>query len=99
MHVGIARIALRIPHSHSLKERRQAARSIANRIRGRFNVSAAQDAADDGDAWQSFTLLLSCVSSDPNHADALLSQVADYISESRPDLEVVDYGVEIISGV
>ena len=99
MHVGIARIALRIPHSHSLKERRQAARSIANRIRGRFNVSAAQDAAADGEAWQSFTLLLSCVSSDTNHADALLSSVVDYIGESRPDLEVVDYGVEIISGV
>ena len=99
MHVGIARIALRIPHSHSLKERRQAARSIANRIRGRFNVSAAQDAAADGDAWQSITILLSCVSSDANHAAALLSQVADYITETRPDVEVMDYGVEIISGV
>ena len=99
MHVGVARIALRIPHSHSLKARRQAARSITSRIRSRFNVSAAQDAAADGDAWQSLTLLLSCVSSDANHADAMLSGVVDYICESRPDLELLDYGVEIISGV
>ncbi len=99
MHVGIARIALRLPYSHSLKARRQVAQSLTQRIRSRFNVSIAQDAPADGNAWQRLTLLVSCVSSDANHADATLAEVADFIAGSRPDLQLIDYGSEIISGV
>ena len=99
MHVGIARIGLRLPDSHSLKDRRQVARSLPQRIRSRFNVSVAQDAGADGNAWQSVTLLVSCVSSDANHADAMLAEVVEFIENSRPDVQVMDYGVEVISGV
>ena len=99
MHVGIARIALRLPDSRSLKDRRQVARSLPQRIRSRFNVSVAQDAGADGNAWQSLTLLVSCVSSDSNHADVMLSEVVRFIENSRPDLQVMDYGTEFISGV
>ncbi len=99
MHVAIARIALRIPDSRSLKDRRQVARSLPQRIRSRFNVSVAQDAGADGNAWQSLTLLVSCVSSDANHADAILSDVVRFIETTRPDLQVLDYAAEFISGV
>lgn len=99
MHVGIARIALRLPDSRSLKDRRQVARSLPQRIRSRFNVSVAQDAGADGNAWQSLTLLVSCVSSDANHADAMLAEVVQFIENIRPDLRVMDYDVESISGV
>ena len=99
MHVGIIRIALRAPNSHSLKDRRQVSRSLIQRIRGRFNVSVAQELAADGDAWQSVTLLASCVSSDANHADAALNELVQFIEKSRPDVELLDYGVEVISGV
>ena len=99
MHVGIARISLRLPDSRSLKDRRQVARSLPQRIRSRFNVSVAQDAGADGNAWQSLTLLVSCVSSDSNHADAMLAEVVAFIENSRPDLQVIDYGSETISGV
>ena len=75
MHVGIIRIALRAPNSHSLKDRRKVSRSLIQRIRGRFNVSVAQELAADGDAWQSVTLLASCVSSDANHADVALNEL------------------------
>ncbi|MXZ92802.1 MAG: DUF503 domain-containing protein [Chloroflexi bacterium] len=99
MHVGIARISLRLPDSRSLKDRRQVARSLPQRIRSRFNVSVAQDAGADGNAWQSLTLLVSCVSSDANHADAMLAEVVEFIENSRPDLQVLDYGSETISGL
>ena len=99
MHVGIIRIALRAPNSHSLKDRRQVSRSLIQRIRGRFNVSVAQELAADGDAWQSVTLLASCVSSDANHADVALNELVQFIEKSRPDVELLDYGVEVISGV
>jgi len=99
MHVGIVRIALRVSNSHSLKDRRQVSRSLIQRIRGRFNVSVAQEVAADGDAWQSVTLLASCVSSDANHADVMLNDLVEFIERSRPDVELIDYGTEVISGV
>ncbi len=99
MHVGLARIALRLPDSQSLKSRRQVARSLTDRIRGRFNVAVAEDSDEDGDVWQRLTLLVSCVSNDTGHADSMLANVVDYIAASRPDLELLDYGTEIISGV
>ena len=99
MHVGIIRITLRVRASHSLKDRRQVARSLIQRIRGRFNVSVAQEIEADGDAWQSVTLLASCVSSDPNHADVVLNDLAGFIENSRPDVELLHYGTETISGI
>ncbi len=99
MHVGIARIALRIPDSRSLKTRRQAARSLTQRIRARFNVSVAQDAEADGNAWQSLTLLVSCVSNDTAYIDGMLDDLVEYVASARPDLELLDYGSEIIRGV
>ena len=99
MHVGIMRIALRARGSHSLKDRRQVSRSLVQRIRGRFNVSVAQEIGADSDAWQSITLVASCVSSDPNHADTALDDLVAFIENSRPDVELLDYGVEVISGV
>ena len=99
MHVGIARIALRIPDSRSLKTRRQAARSLTQRIRAKFNVSVAQDAEADGNAWQSLTLVVSCASGDAAYIDTMLADLVEYVESSRPDLELLDYGVEIIRGV
>ena len=99
MHVSIARIALRIPDSRSLKSRRQAARSLTQRIRARFNVSVAQDAEADGNAWQSLTLLVAGVSNDTAYLDAMLDDLVEYVADSRPDLELLDYGSEIIRGV
>ena len=99
MHVGIARISLRARACHSLKERRQVSRSLVQRIRGRFNVSVVQDIEEDGDAWQSVTLLASCVSGDPNHADVVLNDLVEYIERSRPDVELVYYNTELIGGV
>ena len=99
MHVGIARIALRIPESRSLKTRRQSARSLTQRIRARFNVSVAQDAEADGNAWQSLTLAVSCLSGDASYIHTMVDDLVEYIENSRPDLELLDYGTEIISGV
>lgn len=99
MHVGIVRIALRVRDSHSLKDRRQVSRSLIQRIRGRFNVSVAQEVEADADAWQSVTLVASCVSGDPNHADVVLNDLVEFIENSRPDVELVHYGTEVIGGV
>jgi uncharacterized protein YlxP (DUF503 family) len=98
VHAGIARITLRLPDSRSLKSRRQVARSLTGRIGDRFNVAVAEDADADGNVWQRLTLVVSCVSNERGHVDAMLSGVVDFVADSRPDLELLDYGTEIISG-
>ena len=98
MHVAVAYISFRVPDSRSLKTRRQAAQSLIQRIRGRFNVSVAQDAGADGNAWQSVTLVVSCVGVSENQTRSLIDDVVDFVIEVRPDLEVLDYQIEVMSG-
>jgi uncharacterized protein YlxP (DUF503 family) len=98
MHVAVAHISLRVPESRSLKTRRQAARSVIQRIRSRFNVSVAQDAAADGNAWQSLTLAVSCVGVTADHTRSLIDDVVSFVTEVRPDLELLDYQIEVMGG-
>ncbi len=88
---------IHIPEASSLKEKRQVSRSLVDRIKNRFNVSVAEVA--DADLWQRLTLGVSCVSNDSGHANSMLSNVVAFVEESRRDLELLDYEIEIISGV
>ena len=42
MHVGVARVALYLPENRSLKGKRMVVKSVAQRIRNRFNVAVAE---------------------------------------------------------
>lgn len=97
MHIGAGRLTLHLPESHSLKARRQVSRSISARIRNKFNVAVAEEA--DNDLWQRLTLLICSASSDASHAHEMLSQVVAFVEETRPDLDVLELQVEIISGI
>ena len=97
LHVGICKLTLHLPEVASLKEKRQVARSLADRIRNRFNVAVAE--VEDADLRQRLTLGLCCVSNDRGHTDAMLSGVLNYIEESRRDVELLEVQSEIISGV
>ena len=98
MHVAVGYISLRVPDTRTPKTRRQAARSLIQRIRGRFNVSVAQDAGADGNAWQSVTLAVSCVGVTADQTRSLIDDVVDFVIEVRPDLEILDYTVEVMAG-
>lgn len=98
MHVAVGHITLRVSDSRSLKTRRQAARSIIQRIRGRFNVSVAQDVSVDGEAWQSLTLAVACVGAGAEQTRMMIEEVVDYVAEVRPDLELLDCQVEVMGG-
>ena len=97
MHIGVCRVTLHLPDSQSLKSRRQVARSLTARIRNKFNVAVAEDA--DNDRWQRLTLLVCAASSEAAHANEMLSQIVSFVEATRPDLELLDYEVELISGV
>ena len=97
MNVGTCKIRLRLPGNGTLKGKRQAARSITSRIRNKFNVSIAE--VDENDAHQTLVLGVTCVSNDSRHANQVLSNVVDYVHDIRGDAELLDYEVDIISGV
>jgi uncharacterized protein YlxP (DUF503 family) len=97
LHIGACRLTLYLPDSHSLKDKRQVARSLTARIRNKFNVTVAEDA--ENDLRQRLDLLVCAASNNGSHAMEMLAEVADFVEEARPDLEVLDYQVELISGV
>ena len=53
-------VELEIPYAQSLKDRRQAVRSIKDRFRSGFNVSVAE--LDEGLVWNRATLGLAAIS-------------------------------------
>ena len=88
---------LHLPDSGSLKDKRQVARSLSARIRNKFNVAVAE--VEDHELRQRLTLAICCVSTEPAHANEMVSKVVAFVEESRRDLELLDYQTEIISGV
>jgi uncharacterized protein YlxP (DUF503 family) len=94
MHVGIARIALHLAGNGSLKGKRMVVKSVAQRVRNRFNVAVAE--VDTQDAWQVATLGIVCLSDDPRHSNEMLSKVIDFIESERLDAEVGVVDMELI---
>ena len=95
MNVGVCRVRLRLPENHSLKGKRQGGKSVTQRVRNKYDVSIAE--VDDQDAWQVVTLGISCVSESAQHANEILSKVVGFIENTRFDVEMLDYDLEIIN--
>ena len=85
MHVGTLTIHLRIPQSHSLKEKRKVISGIKDRLRQKFNISIAE--IDDNDLWQSAVLGLAIVGNERRFLESVLSQAENYLL-SRPEVIV-----------
>jgi len=78
----------------SLKGKRQVLKSIAARIRNKFNVSVAE--VDNHDLWQLATIGICCVSNDNRYTNEVLSKVVDFVTNSRFEVEILDYEIEIL---
>ena len=94
MNVGVCKVSLRLPENMSLKDKRQVLKSITSRIRNRFNVSIAE--VDDNDVWQAATVGICYISNDRRHTNQVLSRVVDFIVNSRFEVEILDYEIEIL---
>jgi uncharacterized protein YlxP (DUF503 family) len=95
MVVGVLYLALSLPASESLKDKRQVVKSVVARVRRQFNVAAAE--VDSLDDRQLATLGFSCVSNEGRHAEQVLNKVLGYIEGTRLEAEVVDYSIELIT--
>jgi uncharacterized protein len=79
MVVGVLRLTLYVPDSHSLKEKRGVLRKIKSRVRNEFNVSIAECGGHD--LWQKTQLGICQVGTDQTYIDGALRAVVRFIDE------------------
>lgn len=95
MVIGACIVQLYLPAVASLKDKRGLLKSLIARLHKEFNISAAE--VDYHDVWHSTALGVATVSTSAVHAQNLLDNLVHWIESNRPDLEVVDHYIEIIS--
>ena len=93
MIVGACQIRLHLPESQSLKDKRQIVKSVLARLRGNFELSAAE--VGDLEVWQLATLGLTCAGNEAAHVEDVLQHAVRYVEESRPDCAVTDVRIEV----
>ena len=92
--LGILRIVLQLPSSHSLKAKRQVVAGLLRQVRTRFGVAAAE--VGDGNRWQVAELGIACVSNDGRHADEILASVAAYVEQRATEAVVADVRTQVL---
>ena len=94
MIIGGLTLQLRMPTSHSLKEKRSIVKSVVARLRNEFNVSVAEVAEQD--RWQTAVIGVACVSGDSRYAREQLQAVVDWVYDNRPDVDVISSEIELL---
>ena len=95
MNIGVCKINLRLPENLSLKHKRQVLKSMMARIRNKFDVAVAE--VGDNELWQLATVGICYISNDRRHANQVLSKVVDFVVNSRFEVEILDYDIEILT--
>ncbi len=93
MIVGVLTVDLFLGEASSLKEKRKILRSLLDRIRNRFHVSAAEVGAQD--TWQRSTIGIAFVSCEPSHASQVLAAVVNFI-ERQGTVLITEYQTELL---
>ncbi len=102
MIIGAAIIEIRVHGSQSLKEKRGVVRSIAQRVRNRFNVSIAEVGGQG--TWQRSELGICAAGSDRGSVRRLIERVLDFIEDlhlaevGATDVEILDLAHEVEFG-
>lgn len=92
MTIGLLQLELFISQSNSLKAKRQALKSLKDKIRRKFNVSVAE--TDAQDKWQRATFAVAFVNSDKRLANSVLSKVVNLV-DAEHAVELLDYSIEL----
>jgi uncharacterized protein YlxP (DUF503 family) len=71
--IGVLTLELRMPDSHSLKDKRHTVRGLKDRLRSKFNVAVAEIGYQD--LWQRALISAVTVSGDHGRAEQLLQLV------------------------
>ncbi len=93
MVIGVCKIVLMLDEAFSLKEKRHIVKSIIERLKSRFNISAAE--VELNDKWKNAVIGIACISNNAGHADSMLSSVVNFV-ENDGRAVLVDVSTETI---
>ncbi|MCL2565719.1 MAG: DUF503 domain-containing protein [Defluviitaleaceae bacterium] len=89
VHIGSCTFYLSIPWAKSLKDKRQCVKSIVEKMKNKFNISAAEIGENDN---HNIALIgFACVSGSKVHAENMIDNVMNFV-ENHTEAEV--YGIE-----
>jgi uncharacterized protein YlxP (DUF503 family) len=94
MLIGLLTLHLFIPGCTSLKEKRSRIKPVLARLHREFNVSTAE--IELLDKWREAVLVCAMVSNDHGYTQKALQTVMDFFTSHWPDLEILDYHIELI---
>jgi uncharacterized protein YlxP (DUF503 family) len=89
-------LELRIEGAHSLKDKRQAIRSLKDRLRNSFNIAVAE--IDSTDLWQRATIGVVSISDSRDYLEGLMNNVEREATKLANNVgaEVVDSIIEFL---
>src|SRR5262245_24574316 len=79
MVVGVCRVSLQMPGSHSLKEKRMVLRRLKDRVSNKFNCAIAE--VGDLDDWQSAEIGFAVVSNEHGFTQAMVQKILAFIED------------------
>ena len=77
MTVGLARLTLFLPASHSLKDKRMVLRRVKTHVQEKFNAAIAE--VGENEFWQRAALGVAVVDNERVHTEAALDEVIRFI--------------------
>ena len=94
MVIGICNVELHLPGNGSLKGKRSILKPLLARLRREFNLAAAEVGCND--AWQSAEITFVTVANDPGRVHAVLERAMRWIETHHPEVQVVDWEIEVL---
>ena len=82
-----AKLTFYIPHSSSLKDKRQVRRSLIEKTRHKFNAAIAE--IDTQESHQTLTIGVAVVSGDPSHRQNAIEEIIRFM-EQHADADLVE---------
>jgi uncharacterized protein YlxP (DUF503 family) len=98
MVVGVCRVTLMVPESHSLKEKRMVLRRIKDRVANKFNCAIAE--VGDQDNWQSVELGFAVVANQLGFVQSMVQKILQFIEDlavakvTGDEQDYINYGDE-----
>jgi len=92
MFLGYIKLVIFIPHSKSLKDKRQVIESLRNKLQNNFNVAVAEKPSDK---WQSAELSLACINYNKAKVNSLIERIEDFV-RFNGDFSIIEIEKQII---
>jgi len=99
MVVGVCRVTLMVPESHSLKEKRMVLRRIKYRVSNKFHCAIAE--VGDQDEWQTAEVGYAVVSNDYGFTQSMVQKILTFIDDLAvakiidDEQDYITYGDEV----